>query len=138
MKTKIFAALAGLTLIATFITGCVNTVADTKTPAVWFGRDYVSGRYERTLDQVYAASIAAIRNDGTLLTEYIPHGTNSVVSARSLYGTVNDHKVWIRCDAIEPQLTEVTVQARTKWGNTDLDTAHEVEKEIALQLQQAR
>jgi hypothetical protein len=26
------------------------------------------------------------------------------------------------------------VQARTKWGNRDLDLVHELEKEIALQL----
>ncbi len=135
MKTQIFAVLGGLTLV---VTGCVSTVSDTHTPAIWFGRDYVGGKYERPLDQVYAASIAAIRTDGTLLTEYIPHGTNSVVDSRSLYGTVNDSKVWVRCDEIDPQTTQVTVQSRTKWGNTDLDTAHEVEKEIALQLQMAR
>jgi hypothetical protein len=135
MKTKIFAVLGGLTIIAT---GCVSTVSETHTPAIWFGRDYVGGKYERSLDQVYAASIEAVRAEGTLLTEYIPHGTNSTVSVRSLYGTVNDHKVWVRCEEVDPQTTEVTVQSRTKWGNTDLDTAHEVEKEIALQLQMAR
>jgi hypothetical protein len=26
------------------------------------------------------------------------------------------------------------VEARTKWGNQDLDMAHELEKEVALQL----
>jgi hypothetical protein len=30
-------------------------------------------------------------------------------------------------------LTEVTVQARSTWGS-DIDLAHEMEKEIALQL----
>lgn len=133
MKTKIFAVLGGLTLI---VTGCVSTVSGTHTPAVWFGRDYVAGRYERTVDQVYQASVAAIQTDGTLLTEYIPHDETNAV--RSLYGKVNDNKVWVRVQAVDPRVTEVTVQSRTKMGLSDVDTAHEVEKEIALQLQMAR
>jgi hypothetical protein len=35
---------------------------------------------------------------------------------------------------VDPKITEVTVQARTKFGDTDIDVAHEVETEIALQL----
>jgi hypothetical protein len=49
---------------------------------------------------------------------------------------VNDKTVWMRVQAVtvEPPLTELTVEARTKWGNQDLDTAHELEKEVALLL----
>jgi Protein of unknown function (DUF3568) len=132
-KMTIFSALAAATLLAT---GCVNTVSGTKAPAIWFGRDYVAGQYDRPLDQVYQASIAAIKNQGTLRTEYIPHDTTNTV--RALYGMVNDHNVWVRVEAVEPNLSEVTVQARTKGGLSDIDTAHDVEKEIALQLQSPR
>lgn len=133
MKTKIFAAFAGIVIVTA---GCVNTVSGTKSPAIWFGRDNVSGRYQRPMDQVYQAAIAAINTDGVLVTEYIPHDTTN--SVRSLYGKVNDRNVWVRVEQADANLSDVTVQARTKYGDTDIDVAHEVEKEIALQLQSAR
>ena len=132
MKMKIFAAFAGIVVAAT---GCINTVSGTKTPAIWLGRDSMQGRYERPMDQVYQAAIAAIKVDGTLITEYIPHDTTN--ATLSFYGKVNERNVWVRVEAIDPKTTEVTVQARSTIGNTDLDVAHEVEKEIALQLQSA-
>jgi len=95
----------------------------------------MQGRYERPMDQVYQAAIAAIKVDGTLITEYIPHDTTN--ATLSFYGKVNERNVWVRVEAIDPKTTEVTVQARSTIGNTDLDVAHEVEKEIALQLQSA-
>ena len=131
MKMKIFAVLAGALIVA----GCVSTVSGTHTPAIWFGRDYVAGRYDRSVDQVYQAAISAIQTDGTLLTEFIPHDETNTV--RALYGKVNDNKVWVRVEAVDPTTAQVTVQARTKMGVSDIDTAHEVEKEIALQLEMA-
>jgi hypothetical protein len=53
---------------------------------------------------------------------------------RSLEGRVNDKKVWIRVEAVDPRTSQVDVQARSKWGTTDVDLVHELEKEIALQL----
>ena len=129
MKMKIFAVLAGAAIVAT---GCVHTVSDTSTFAVSYGRDSVGGRYQRPADQVYAASKAVIQADGVLLTEYIPHDyTNEV---RSLEGRVNDRKVWIRVQQIDPRISQVDVEARTKFGRVDLDLVHELEKEIALKL----
>ena len=131
MKTKFFAALAALTVVAA---GCVTTVSDTKVAGNPIGRDAVSGAYQRSLDEVYTAAVKVINTDGTLLTEYIPHDTTN--TARSFVGKVNANKVWMRVDAVtvEPPLTTITVEARTKWGNQDLDMAHELEKEVALQL----
>ena len=133
MKTKIFAAFAGIVIVTA---GCVNTVSGTKSPAIWFGKDSVQGRYERPMDQVYQAAVAAIKVDGVLLTEYVPHDTTN--STLSFYGKVNERKVWVRVEAVDPKTTEVTVQSRTTMGDTDIDVAHELEKEIALQLQSAR
>ncbi|MGB7748026.1 MAG: DUF3568 family protein [Verrucomicrobiia bacterium] len=130
MKTKIFAALVGIALVAT---GCVSTVADTHTAAmVPFGRDSVVGNYQRTVDQVYQASVQVIQHNGVVITEYIPHDTTNTV--RSLQGKVNQCDVWLRVEAVDPQITQVAVQARTKWGNSNIDLAHELEKQIALQL----
>ena len=129
MKKLIFAVLAGAAII---VTGCVNTVTDDKALAVTWNRDSVAGRYPRTVDQVYQASLAVIQQNGVLLTEYIPHdSTNNV---RSLMGRVNDLKVWIRVEGIDNKTTQVDVQARSKWGVSDIDVVHELEKEIALQL----
>jgi hypothetical protein len=129
MKTKFFAAFVGLLIVAT---GCINTVSGTKKAAVPFLKDRVDGRYLRTMDQVYQASVQVIQNSGVVITEFIPHDTTNVV--RSLQGKVNQRNVWVRVQAVDPRTTEVTVQARTRAGGRDIELAHELEKEIALQL----
>jgi hypothetical protein len=131
MKKKIFAVLAGAVIIAT---GCVHTVSDTSTFAVSYGRDSVAGRYQRSPEQLYKAAVTVITRDGVLLTEYVPHDSTNVV--RSLQGRVNECKVWIRVEQVDPKISQVDVQARTKWGRVDLDLVHELEKEIALELAQ--
>ncbi|MDR3460266.1 MAG: DUF3568 family protein [Verrucomicrobiae bacterium] len=130
MKKLFFAVFAGAALIVA--TGCVSTVSDTKTLATTWSNDSVAGRYQRTVDQVYQASLTVIQQNGVLLTEYIPHDTTNNV--RSLMGRVNDLKVWVRVEGIDTKTTQVDVQARTKWGATDINVVHELEKEIALQL----
>ncbi|HEY1718681.1 MAG TPA: DUF3568 family protein [Verrucomicrobiae bacterium] len=129
MKTKIFAAFAGIAIVTA---GCVSTVSGTHTAAVPFEKDSVSGRYERTVDQVYQASVQVVQNNGVVITEFIPHDTTN--SVRSLLGKVNQGKVWVRVEAVDPKITQVTVQARTQHGGSNLDVAHQLEKEIALQL----
>ena len=132
MKTKIFAAFAAVATIAIVTTGCTSTVTGTSTAAVPFTKDSVEGRYERTVDQVYQASVAVMQANGVIVTEYIPHDTTNAV--RSLYGKVNQKNVWMRVAAVDPKITAVTVQSRSKMGGSDVDLAHELEKEIALQL----
>jgi hypothetical protein len=129
MKTKIFAAIVGITIVTA---GCVSTVTDTHTAAVPLQRDRVEGRYQRPVDQVYQASVQVIQNNGVVITEFIPHDTTNTV--RSLRGKANQCDVWLRVEAVDPRITAVTVEARTKWGGSNIDLAHELEKEIALQL----
>ena len=130
MKKTIFAVLTGAAVAAA--TGCVSTVNDSHAFATSWNTDSVSGRYARSPDQVYDASVAVIQHNGVLLTEYIPHDTTNTV--RSLEGRVNNDKVWVRVEAVDPKTTQVDVQARSSWGTTDVDLVHELEKEIALQL----
>ena len=132
MKTKILAAFAGIGMIL-LAAGCISTVSGTKSPAMSFGEDRFSGRYERTPDQVYQAAISVLNHDGTLITEYIPHDTTN--SVRAMYGKVDQRNIWIRVEQLDPKITQVTVQARTRAGFRDQDLVHELEKEIALQLQ---
>ena len=127
---SIFAALAAVAFV---ITGCVQTVTDDTSfaPVMW-SRDTVAGRYNRTVDQVYQASLVVIQKNGVLLTEYIPHdNTNNI---RSLSGRVNNSKVWVRVSAVDSRTSQIDVQARTKWGSADVDLVHELEKEVALEL----
>jgi Protein of unknown function (DUF3568) len=131
MKMRILSGFVAVS-IAIIAVGCVRTVSGTHSPALSWGEDSMSGRYDRSVDQVYQASVQVVQTDGTLLTEYVPHDTTNTV--RSLYGKVNDQNIWIRVEGIDPQITQVTVEARSKWGAKDLDLAHELEKEIALQL----
>ena len=128
MKTKIFAVFAGIAMVGA---GCVGTVSGTKTAALVPNRDQVQGRYQRSMDQVYQAAVQVVQSDGVMVTEYIPHDTTNTV--RSLKGKVNQRNVWIRVAAESPQITQVTVQARTGTGG-DVDLAHQLEKEIALRL----
>ena len=136
MKMKfLLASLAGAVVV---VTGCVRTVDDTHTLAVPFVRDSMGGRYQRSVDEVYQAAVAVINHNGVVLTEFIPHdSTNSV---RSLYGKVDQRKVWVRVEAVDlaQPITQVDVEARSTWGGRDLDLTHELAKEIALQLQSMR
>jgi hypothetical protein len=135
MKTKFLTAFAGLGMVL-LAAGCIGTVSGTKTPAMSFGEDRFAGRYERSPDQVYQAAVTVLNNNGVLLTEFIPHDTTN--SVRSMYGKVNQRNVWIRVEPVDPKVTEVTVEARTRGGLRDQDLVHELEKEIALQLQSMR
>jgi hypothetical protein len=129
MKKTLFALLAAATLIAT---GCVSTVSNTNAFATTWSQDSVAGRYARTVDQVYQAAVTVVQQNGVVLTEYIPHDTTN--SVRSLEGRVNDRKVWVRVSQVDSRTSQVDVQARSKWGVSDIDLVHELEKEIALQL----
>jgi Protein of unknown function (DUF3568) len=129
MKTKFFLALVGAVIVTA---GCTSTVSDTHTPAITWSRDNLSQRYERSVDQAYQASVAVMQSNGVLITEYIPHDTTNTV--RSLQGKVNEKNVWIRVELVDPKTTEVTVQARSKWGVSDVSLASELLTQIALQL----
>lgn len=129
MKEKIFAAMGGIGL-ALVVTGCVGTVSGTTAPG-FYVPDKVVGRYQRPVDEVYNAAVQVVNNDGVLIKEFIPHDTTNTV--RSLQAKVNQENVWISVESVDPQITQVTVQARTGAGG-DMQEAHELDKEIALQL----
>jgi Protein of unknown function (DUF3568) len=129
MKMKILALLFGAAILTT---GCIRTVSGTHSAAVPFENDRVEGRYNRTVDQVYHAAIQVVQNNGVVLTEYIPHDTTNTV--RSFQGKVNQRNVWVRVQAVDPSITQVTVEARSTMGASDIELAHTLEKEIALQL----
>jgi hypothetical protein len=129
MKSNFFVALlGGLILVA----GCVGTVTDRRTVGVPFVKDKVEGLYERSPDVVFAAAKQAVSELGVMSAEGSIHGQNSEV--RTIEGKVNQRKIWIRIQSADSKSTSIIVQARTSAGGTDVETAHHVEKQIAVNL----
>ena len=129
MKTTIFSILTAAVIVST---GCVSTVNDSSTPGILLVKDKIQGRYERPVDQIFQAAKDVIKQNGVLVNESVLYNqTNTVKTAE---GKVNQRTVWIRVEGVDPKVTEVTVQTRTPGGLSDIDLAHELEKEIALKL----
>jgi len=131
MKTTMFAILLGLVVVAA---GCVSTVDERKTAGVPFIKDRIGGRYERTVDQVAQAAKQVVSNNGVLLNESTLYDQTNAV--KTVEGRVNQRTVWVRIEYVDPKVTAVTVQTRTPAGGSDIDLAHELEKQIALKLVQ--
>jgi hypothetical protein len=131
MKIKILLALAG-TIAALAFTGCVDTVSNRKTVGVPYIKDTIEGRYERPMDQVHAAALEVIKFNGTLVNESVLHSETNTV--KTVEGRINQRNVWVRVEQVDPKVTSVKVQTRTPGGGSDIDLAHQVEKEIALKL----
>ena len=131
MKIKLLGVLFGAVLV---LAGCVSTVDDRKTAGVPFIKDRVGGRYERSVDQVALAAKQVVKDNGVLVNEgTIYDQTNSV---KTVEGKVNQRSVWVRIESVDPKITQVTVETRTPGGGSDIDLAHELEKQIALKLVQ--
>lgn len=130
MKKGFFALLAGAVIIA--LTGCVKTVTEQQTGGVPAFRDRVEGRYERPLTTVFEAAKRALNSYGNVSAEGQLHTTTNQV--RTIEGFVNQNAIYMRVEAVTPTVTSVIVQVRTKWGSTDLQVAHELEKRVALEL----
>jgi hypothetical protein len=133
MKTKFFLALLGLTIA---VTGCVGTVDGNKAGGLPLIKDKIEARYDRPADEVFVAAKDVIAHNGVLLTEGTLFGeTNSVNQvAKTIFGRVDERRVWIRIEQIEPKITALTIQTRTKGGGSDLDLAAQLDKQIALKM----
>ena len=129
MRTIVVAIFVGAIVVGA---GCVSTVNDRKTAGVPFIKDRVEGRYERPLDQVFQAAKAVVKKNGVLINESTLYGEANAV--KTVEGKVNERNVWVRVEAVDPKTTAVVVQTRTSAGGSDIDLAHELEKEIALEL----
>lgn len=118
--------------VALGVAGCVRTVDGEKTAGLHLSRDRVYGNYKFPLNTVFEASKKALQTLGEMTREStLLEDTNQV---RTLEGKVEGTDVWIRVEATSPQVTAVTVQARTTWVGSNVPVAHEVEKQIALYL----
>jgi PBP1b-binding outer membrane lipoprotein LpoB len=125
MKINTFVLIA-VSAAAIFLTGCVSTVDGRKEVANPLVKDRIIRVYERPVMQVWAAAKDVLTANGTIFSEDV---MQSAVSAR-----VDTKTVRVKVESIDPKMTRVTTQVRTKMGNSDLDLAGEIDKQIALRL----
>lgn len=114
------------------MTGCISSLDGRTHGGVPFVKDTMEGRYERPVDQVFAAARKVLEFNGTLVNESTMFGGTNTV--RVLQGKVNQRSVWVKVEPVDPRITSVMVQVRTPGGAKDADLTHELEKQIALQL----
>ena len=128
MKRKFLALFATAATLAGFITGCTEGVDGHSHAGVPFVKNKVEGNYPRSVQQVLEAARAVIKFNGQLVGDNIVNN--------SLEGRVDQTTIWVRVEEVDPSkpITRVQVQTRTRAGVPDLDLAHELEKQIALQL----
>ena len=129
MKTKLSAILLGALVVA----GCVKTVNDRHAFALSPGKDKYESRYERSVDQVYAASLDVVKFNGIVNRESVinPGSTNII---KSIEAKVNGRNVWVGVQEVDPKTTSVVVQVRTPGGGTDQSLTAELQKQIGINL----
>jgi hypothetical protein len=133
MRIFFCALLAGAAVLGS---GCVKTVSGDTAAGVPFIHDKVEAQYDRPMDQVYSAALDVVKTNGSVVGETILHGqtggTTDIVKA--IEGRVRERRVWIRVQQVDPKVTSLTVQTRTKAGGSDMDLAAMLDKQIALKL----
>ena len=117
-------------VMALLISGCVNTVDGRREVGVPFVKDQVQGRYPRPVKEVWASSKDVLGFNGTLTSEDFLRGT--------MEATIDTKSVWVKVETLDPNLTQITVQVRTRNGGTDVELARELDKEIAIRLATGR
>jgi hypothetical protein len=121
MKKKLF-ALSVTACFTIILAGCVSTVDGRSRPGMPIAKDTIESRYERPVDQIFGAAKDVLRFNGTLVSE------NTINN--SLEAKVDTRSVWVAVDEIEPRISRVRVQARTRGGRGDVDLASEIDKQI--------
>ena len=130
MKNVLHVLLLGVTLS---LVGCVAKVTDEKPGLKPAYKDRVETRYQKNVDQVFEASKRALNSYGNVTrASNVLAGTNDV---RTVEGFINGQGVYIRLEKVDPKTTSAVIQVRTKLGGTDLHTASEMVRAIAVQLE---
>lgn len=125
MKLKWLACLL-LCAVLPFASGCRSDVSGQNRFAVPFVKDTIESRYNRSIDKVAVAARETLAFNGTI--------TSDDAVTRTLQAQINNRRVYVKLEELEPQVTRVLVQVFTKGGGTDIDLAAEMDKQIALRL----
>ena len=122
---KVFLCVVAGVGLLTF-SGCISTVDGRRQAGVPFAKDRVEGRYEKSSKDLWAASKDVLRYLGTITSE---DALRSVIE-----GNVDTRTVWVLVEVMDPKITRVLVQARTKGGAGDQELAAHIDKLIAVRL----
>ena len=125
MRKNAFTFLT-ISVLALVSAGCVRTVDNRREYGNPMVKDKIVRVYERPVLQAWAAAKDVLAANGTIINEDV---MQSAISAR-----VDTRTVRVKTESIDPKMTRVTTQVRTKFGNSDLDLAGEIDKQIALRL----
>jgi hypothetical protein len=129
MNTKMFLILLGGLVL---VSGCVSTVNDRHAFALSPRQDKFENRYDRPVDQVYAAALDVIKLNGTVSRESVLNPGATPV--KTIEAKVNGRSVWVRVEAVDAKVTSVKVQVRTSGGGTDQDLTQQLQNQIGVKL----
>ncbi|MFO1486991.1 MAG: hypothetical protein U1F65_00795 [Verrucomicrobiota bacterium] len=117
-------------------TGCVRTVDGNKAGGLPLIRNKMESLYDCPADMIFAAAKEVVAQNGVLLNEGTLFGQTNAVNqvARTVTGSVQERRVWIRIQQIDPKVASMTIQTITKAGGSDMDLAASLDKQIALKL----
>lgn len=125
MRKTILLAFSAI-ILGGAMTGCYHTPDGRGRVGAPFVKDTIESRYQRTVPQIFQAAKEVLAHNGTLTGE---NTINNTLEAR-----VDTRTVVVKVDEVEPGVSRVLVQARTKARGADVDLAAEIDKQIALRL----
>jgi hypothetical protein len=106
--------------------GCQTDPSGRKRAGIPLVKDTIESRYQRPPAQIFQAARQVLELNGTLT------GENTINS--TLEAAIDNRRVIVKVDEVEPGVSRVQVEARRKGGAADIDLAAEVDKQIALKL----
>jgi hypothetical protein len=118
--------ILGLCVSGLLLNGCVSSLDGRQRMGMPLIKDRIESRYQRPATEIWAAAKDVLKYNGALYSEDLLKST--------LEGAVNERTVWIKVEELDPEVTRVTVQTRTKGGLSDLELAGELDKQIAVRL----
>ena len=122
--TKTLSLLAIILLAV--VTCCQTDPAGQRRAGVPFVKDTIENRYQRQPAEIFKAARSVLENTGTLT------GENTINS--TLEASVDNRRVIVKVDEVEPGVSRTLVEARRKGGAADIDLAAEIATQIALKL----
>ncbi|MGV3773734.1 MAG: hypothetical protein ACO1QB_12590 [Verrucomicrobiales bacterium] len=127
MRRIVSGSLASLLALAVVAgSGCYSTADGRMKAGIPLVKDKFESRYQIPTTQLLAAAREVLSRNGTLTMD------NSINNA--LEAKVDGRNILVIVDEVEPGISRIIVQARTKSSSPDLDLAAEIDKQIALQL----
>jgi len=118
--------LLTILVLALVVTGCVRTVDNRKLAGNPLTKDKIVRVYERPVLQTWSAAKEVLSANGLIIHEDVMQSTFTA--------KIDTRIVLVKIEAVDPKMTRVTTQVRTRMRNADLDLAGEIDKQIALRL----